>query len=257
MTLNVFDQLATAGADTLIWTGATINGRGGKDTVQLRYGEDLTGAELAEQLSNIEVIDLSIAGANAITGLTAGHVGDIVSADDDTLVISGGADDSLELSGVWVEGAAVDGMRTFTSELTEGNTMTVHVDGGVVVTVVDTTEGDLDSSSFSPFSTGFADSFAAFGLAHLETDEADADDDFLFGHDEQPELQAVLSSNTETGEDIGQWLPESEAQAWQQGSEQAPAQEAYSPEAYVAYAPDVTPLDDELRQSQQDAHVVG
>ncbi|TBU96311.1 hypothetical protein DNK44_03920, partial [Pseudomonas dryadis] len=102
ITTNINAQYGTTGNDRLLWTGAAINGRGtgDTDTIQLRYGESLAGSELAARLDNIEVIDLSIGGANAITGLSIQDVLDITDARN-TLRILGDSEDSLSLGSGW------------------------------------------------------------------------------------------------------------------------------------------------------------
>lgn len=100
--INVADKLPTNGDDTLLWTGSAIDGRGGNDTIQLRYGESLSGSQLAAHLSNIEVIDLSVAGANSITDLS---VEDVFGMTDqgNTLHILGDSEDSVTLGEGWTQ----------------------------------------------------------------------------------------------------------------------------------------------------------
>src|SRR3546814_3677197 len=104
VTLNLSNQLATTGNDSLICTGNSIDGRSGTDTVHLRQGESLSGTDLAGKLSHIEIIDLGIAGENEITGLTPDQVKAILgsgSGSGTELTIQGGADDSVALDGTW------------------------------------------------------------------------------------------------------------------------------------------------------------
>ncbi|TBU74781.1 hypothetical protein DNJ99_23640 [Pseudomonas daroniae] len=104
--INVADKLPTNNADNLLWSGEAIDGRGGEDTIQLRYGESLSGTELASNLRSIEVLDLSAKGANAITGLTAQDVLDI--AGGNLLTILGDDEDSVALGSGWMPGADVN-----------------------------------------------------------------------------------------------------------------------------------------------------
>jgi VCBS repeat-containing protein len=60
---------ATGGDDTLLYSGSLLNGLGGTDTVQLRFGEDLDASGIAN-LSNIERIDLMSVGQNHTLSLS-------------------------------------------------------------------------------------------------------------------------------------------------------------------------------------------
>lgn len=105
MTTNISSQYGTTSDDELLYTGGFIDGRGGDDTIQLRFGEDVTGSELAANLKNIETIDLSIAGDNKINGLS---IEDVLSMTDDrnVLEIFGDSEDSVSLNGDWGTGTA-------------------------------------------------------------------------------------------------------------------------------------------------------
>lgn len=100
--LTLWAQYATNTHDVLLWTGEKINGYAGNDTVQLRFGENLTGAELSAKLKNIEVIDLGVAGANEITGLTAADVFKMTDANN-RLSILGDAEDHVNLGAGWTQ----------------------------------------------------------------------------------------------------------------------------------------------------------
>ena len=153
LTLAVTKVLATTGDNTFLWDGAAINGRAGEDTVALRHGESLTGAELAARLTNIETIDLGVGGSNAITGLTAAQVASMTDGDN-TLTITGSADDSVSLSGSWT----ANGDGTYTG----ASGVSLMVDGGVAVT-------DGVAPFMLPFAA-FGDA-EGFGLASLDTHE--------------------------------------------------------------------------------------
>ncbi|MFN4156230.1 MAG: VCBS domain-containing protein [Paracoccaceae bacterium] len=162
LSLNLTAQLGTTGADTLIWTGAAINGRAGVDTVQMRYGENLDGAALALHLRNIEVLDLSIAGANVISGLTPDQV-NLMIGTGTSLSVLGSAEDRVTLSGDWRD----NGDGTYTGVQTGGETVTLAVSGGVTP--------EAPAGGFTPFVAGRMMSFAAFddtpenlGLASLD-----------------------------------------------------------------------------------------
>ena len=109
LTVNLSAQMASTGDDDLIWTGDAIDAQAGEDTVQLRGGESLTGAELDAQLSNVETLDLGVEGPNSITDLTPDQV-DGMTDDDNLLTVRGSAEDTLSLSGDWID----NGDGTFT-----------------------------------------------------------------------------------------------------------------------------------------------
>ncbi|NYT25604.1 cadherin-like domain-containing protein, partial [Alcaligenaceae bacterium] len=191
ITLSVSGQLGTTGNDTLIWTGEPIDGRSGSDTVQMRYGENLTGAQLAANLRNIEAIDMGIAGANAITGLTPEQL-KAIAGSGSSLTISGSAGDSLSLSGPWVD----NGNGTYTGTIPGGSggadtVVTLTVSGGVAV---DTASIDsLDGMMFSPFGLTMGED------AFIDTEEDESDPAEASGDIEDPESDTV--DITEPGDD--------------------------------------------------------
>lgn len=138
VTTNITAQFGTSGADELLWTGQGIlNGRGGDDTVQLRFGESLEGSDLAAHLRNIEVIDLGIEGENQIGGL---RVGDVLAMTDDrdTLKIFGDSEDEVSLDdpSAWIHaGQAIEGDKTF--NVYEGGGATLWVEQGVQGITID------------------------------------------------------------------------------------------------------------------------
>ncbi len=139
ITLNVSNQSTTSGADTLLWTGSTINGGSGNDTVSLRHGEDLSGNTLAGKLKNVEALDLSVGGENKITDLSAQNVLDILGSTR-TLTVHGDAQDSVDLKnlgGNWAAWTHVAGTDNWTSAYTgdSSKNVTVTIDSSVNVTV--------------------------------------------------------------------------------------------------------------------------
>jgi len=137
VTTNISTQFATSGADELLWTGQAINGRGGDDTIQLRFGESLDGTKLADKLSNIEVLDLSVEGANSITSLSAADV--LGMTDDGNLLkIFGDSEDAVSLAdpSAWTHaGQATEGGKTF--DVYAGGGATLWVEQGVQGVVID------------------------------------------------------------------------------------------------------------------------
>lgn len=96
--INISPTVPTSGADHFLWDGTAINGFGGEDTVQLRFGDNLEAGDFAK-LESIEIINMKGAnsGANSITGLTAADVLDMVGADK-TLTILGDSNDTVSFS---------------------------------------------------------------------------------------------------------------------------------------------------------------
>jgi len=254
VTLSMSDQLVTTGNDTLIWTGNSINGRSGTDTVQLRSGEDLSGADLAAKLQNIETIDLSVDGANRITGLTPEQVKAIIGSGG-TLTIKGSTDDGVTLDGDWSD----NGDGSYTGTFDDGGTppkitnVTLVIDGGVDVELPAGTDG------FGGFgASGFGFSAFMAGFDGMEGDGDDGDDDFLFGDDdgELPDWEGVLDEPGTGGEEDGGWLPGGEADdGGLPGGAGAGAPDAAGGIDPLAYVPD--PLaDDDLEQALHDGQVL-
>ena len=113
--LSITAVRATTGDDIFLYDGGlgasngVIDGGVGTDTIQLRFGEDLTGTELAAKLKNIEILDLSVAGKNEITSLTVQDVLDMTD-DRNTLRINGDGEDKVTLNEqVWGTGIAGSG----------------------------------------------------------------------------------------------------------------------------------------------------
>ena len=135
ITVNMTAQKATTGNDTLLYTASSINAGAGTDTIQLRSGETVSGATLAANLKNVEVLDLSVNGANNITSLTASDVLTMTDAAH-TLKIDGTAEDTVGLGSGWTQGAINNGYVTYTSTVS-GTAVTllvsenVHTQSGV------------------------------------------------------------------------------------------------------------------------------
>jgi T1SS-143 domain-containing protein len=131
VTVNSFAQLPTGGDDDLLWTDAGINGGGGTDTIQLRYGEDLTGAQLDARLSNVEVLELN---GNDIASLTIADVLGITGSGDSILTIMGDADDSVTFAAGWTSGGTqeIGGIECAIYSATVGSTdVEVRVQSGI------------------------------------------------------------------------------------------------------------------------------
>jgi len=90
----------TAGDDTLLYGGLPIDAGAGDDTIQLRFGEDVTASDLASNLDNVEVLDLGVVGENAIGDDVAGlSIQDVLDITDsrNALKIDGDSYDSVFL----------------------------------------------------------------------------------------------------------------------------------------------------------------
>lgn len=149
VTINVSDKLTTNGNDHLLWTGSPIDGRDGTDTIQLRYGESVSGSDLADKLDNIEIIDLRVQGANSITGLTADHVAAITGGGNN-LQIHAGVGDRIVLVGF----AGAGGTYTATDD--SGITVTTGTGVTVELQAADSTDG-LDGTESSTMALSLLD----------------------------------------------------------------------------------------------------
>ncbi|MGO3355379.1 MAG: VCBS domain-containing protein [Oceanisphaera sp.] len=115
ITTNIVDQYATTDDDTLLWGGEFIDGRGGEDTVQLRFGDNLDTEDFSK-LENIEIIDMrgAASGANQISGLGMQDVLDMTD-ENNVLKILGDAG-KVTLDGSWAKGATdAGGLVTYTN----------------------------------------------------------------------------------------------------------------------------------------------
>ncbi|WP_417605942.1 DUF5801 repeats-in-toxin domain-containing protein, partial [Oceanimonas baumannii] len=129
---NVSDKLPTTGDDNLLWTGDAINGRDGEDTIQLRFGEELTGSELAANLDNIEVLDMTSNGASKIDMLSASDVLDMTDTGKNLRIEGNTDEDSLTLGDGWDAGTSLkEGYTTYTS--TDGNNITLEVSNNLII----------------------------------------------------------------------------------------------------------------------------
>ncbi|RBW51424.1 DUF5801 repeats-in-toxin domain-containing protein [Marinobacter sp. F3R11] len=128
-TSGVTEQYSTTGDDTLLWTGEGIDGFGGEDTIQLRFGENLSAQDLTNHLQNIESLDLGIGGSNAVgdsgQGISVQDVLDI-SGDNEMLTIDGDSEDTVYLSNEWT----TDGNSS-------GGYVTYEGAGGVTVNIAE------------------------------------------------------------------------------------------------------------------------
>ena len=121
--INISATTPTSGNDLFLWDGTAINGFGGDDTVQLRFGDKLVAGDFAN-LNSIEIINMKgeSSGANSITGLTAADVLDMVGANN-TLKILGDSNDLVTLDyAVWGAGTKNGDTTTYS-----------HTDNGVIV----------------------------------------------------------------------------------------------------------------------------
>ncbi|NLU13396.1 MAG: hypothetical protein GXX06_09450 [Gammaproteobacteria bacterium] len=111
--INISPTVPTSGADHFLWNDKAINGFGGEDTVQLRFGDNL-GTDDFIKMKNIEIIDMSgkASGSNSITGLTPEDVFNMTDGDN-LLKIIADKNDSVVLDSKWGTGATVGGKTTY------------------------------------------------------------------------------------------------------------------------------------------------
>ncbi|WP_272905092.1 BapA/Bap/LapF family large adhesin [Pseudomonas petrae] len=98
-----------AGNDTLIIADqhfASVDGGTGTDTLLWAGGDaTINLADLQSRIHNIEVLDLNHTSAVALT-ISLADLVSITSADNSTLIIKGGSEDSVHMSNTWVAGGA-------------------------------------------------------------------------------------------------------------------------------------------------------
>ncbi len=141
ITTNIVDQYGTTGDDSLLWTGDYINGRGGDDTIQLRFGEDLSISNLTDNLKNIEVLDLSISGGNAIGEVGSGlSISDVLTITDsrNELTIDGDAEDKVYLDSGWSwDNNVTDGYKayTYTDAGNPANNVTLNIAENISIVI--------------------------------------------------------------------------------------------------------------------------
>ncbi|MGO1617221.1 MAG: hypothetical protein ACTHXN_04610, partial [Oceanisphaera sp.] len=114
--INISPTVPTSDDDHFLWDGSAINGFGGEDTVQLRFGDSLSKDEGDfSKLENIEIIDMSgtASGDNSITGLTVEDVFNMTDGDNilKILVDAEDSEDYIGLTDDWSDGVA-DGNNT-------------------------------------------------------------------------------------------------------------------------------------------------
>ena len=136
LTVYLDEVLATTGDDIFINSGNPVDGNAGNDTVMLRVGESIDHSALASLLEEVETIDLSVEGANTISGgLSESDAQSIFGSTSGTLTIDGDGDDSVELldGGEWsTTGAISGGYITYTSD----SGFTLQIDADINVSYV-------------------------------------------------------------------------------------------------------------------------
>ena len=180
ITLKIFVQKADNNDNKLIWTGTTINGGGGNDTVVLRAGENLQGTVLATNLKNIEILDLSVAGKNTIGMLTADQVNSMTDTRN-VLKINGTAEDQITLASGWTKGSIENGYVTYTAQ-SNGADVTLQVS-----VIVNVTSSELKAARAFATDTSIYDVLGA-----VKTDSTDGIEtwsDFELGHPKSDALK--------------------------------------------------------------------
>ena len=140
--LNIAAYEPTTGHDTLLYDGTTLparsyDGLAGDDTLVLRKGEDIAFDDpTTARLRNIENIDLSVTGINAVSSLEASDVLAVTDARD-ALYILGSTGDSVELGstlGFLSSGNETVNGNTYSMGKYTDDSATVYVQNGVTVT---------------------------------------------------------------------------------------------------------------------------
>ena len=136
-TATVNADIATAGNDTLLYSGQVINAGAGEDTIELRLGENLDFAMGANgKLFDIETIDLGgTSYSHEVLNLTLSDVLDMTDGDN-LLRITGGNGDHVDLldalPGDWVSGGSSGGFEIYTG-VVGVDTVTVQIQTGILV----------------------------------------------------------------------------------------------------------------------------
>ena len=126
--VNVSATVPSSGADHFLWDGSAINGFGGEDTVQLRFGDNLGTGDFGK-MENIEIIDMQGSGANSITGLTVEDVFNMTD-DDNILKIFGDAgEDTVQLATGWTQ----QGETNKYTGTHNGSTVTLELNDSIII----------------------------------------------------------------------------------------------------------------------------
>jgi VCBS repeat-containing protein len=128
----------TIGNDTMLYyTGRVLDGKGGEDTLQLRYDETINFADEskpADFIKNFEIIDMIGNGDQSLLNLSAAHV-QAMTDGNNTLTINGDGDDLVSLvAGDWTQGSDIGGYKVFTSDgvtLKIADTVNVNENGSL------------------------------------------------------------------------------------------------------------------------------
>ncbi|VCU69261.1 Putative mono-oxygenase ydhR [Pigmentiphaga humi] len=126
--LSIRDVPATVGNDVLLYDGLPLNGKGGDDTVWLRYGEDID-FDQSNMLQNIETIDLTRPGFDHVLSNLSAQ--DVLTMTDTRRVLTINADNGDDVSFKPGESWTLDGAASVPGYDVYVNT----VDAGVRVEV--------------------------------------------------------------------------------------------------------------------------
>ncbi|MBB3143288.1 T1SS-143 domain-containing protein [Halomonas organivorans] len=131
--VNIEAVEPTSGDDTLLYTGEALDGLGGADVVEMRFGEDPN----PEDLSNVETLDFMGEDQDHAVALTAQDVLDMTDEGNE-LSILGDSGDSVDLTGgSWSQGGTTsDGDVTYQLyNATDGSDAILKVEEGVQVDI--------------------------------------------------------------------------------------------------------------------------
>jgi hypothetical protein len=144
-TLDIASVVPTTGDDTLLYDGTTLpaptyDGLAGDDTLVLRKGEDIAFDDpTTARLRNIEIIDLTVSGVNAVLSLDASDILDVTDGDDTLYILGNSVDDSVGLGangvGIWSKTEENSSVLGRTMDKWEKGSATVYIQDGVTVNV--------------------------------------------------------------------------------------------------------------------------
>ncbi|HTN33034.1 MAG TPA: hypothetical protein VL091_03450, partial [Marinobacter sp.] len=129
--INISPTVATSGDDHFLWDGTAINGFGGDDTVQLRFGDNLGTADF-DKLKNIEIIDMQGSGENKITGLSIEDVISITDGNNSLKILGDGNLDNVTLDAAWGTGTSAGGFDVYTASI-GAVTATLYIQQDLIV----------------------------------------------------------------------------------------------------------------------------
>lgn len=195
--LSIFEQTSTDGNDSLLYGGGLLDGGKGDDTVWLRFGEDLdfTDATLSQNISNIEILDLTKPGYDhQLINLGVDDVANMTDTNN-ILKINANEGDTISFKqGDWTLDADKSGndYDVYTGKTTDNKDVEVHITKNVDGLLI----SDFDTQSIDGL-LGGSDTSPATGSTSVPSTHAEMD------HDQQNQLindliqQGKLATDTQ------------------------------------------------------------